>query len=93
METYPYEISISDQILDDLRERLEKTRWPEEELVKDWSQGVPLKYVREMCDYWLNQYNWRERETKLNQFDQFSTTVNECDICLLYTSPSPRDRG
>ena len=84
METYPYEISISDQILDDLRERLEKTRWPEEELVKDWSQGVPLKYVREMCDYWLNQYNWRERETKLNQFDQFSTTVNECDIHFIH---------
>ena len=50
MDISPYQISVSDEVLEDLHDRLAKTRWPEKELVEDWSQGIPLSYVQEMCD-------------------------------------------
>ena len=46
------------KLSDDLHERLERTRWPEKELVEDWSQGIPPSYVQEMCGYWLHTYDW-----------------------------------
>ncbi|MEC9112740.1 MAG: epoxide hydrolase N-terminal domain-containing protein, partial [Actinomycetota bacterium] len=88
----PYKIHVSDEILGDLHERLKRTRWPEKELVEDWSQGIPLGYVQEMCDYWLHTYNWRQRETELNRFDQFVTTIDECDIHFIHQR-SPHEQA
>ena len=48
-EIKPYRISVGDDVLDDLRSRLRRTRWPEAELVDDWSQGVPLGWIRDVC--------------------------------------------
>ena len=48
-----FRIDIPEADLDDLRERLRRTRWPEPETVDDWSQGTPLAYTRELCEYWL----------------------------------------
>jgi hypothetical protein len=62
----PFRIAISDDILTDLKSRLARTRWPEAELVDDWSQGAPLKWIQEICTYWANSYDWRAREAKLN---------------------------
>ena len=73
----PFTINVSDELLDDLRTRLRNTRWPERELVDDWSQGTPLAYVQEVCDYWTDGYDWREREALLNRFDQFTMPVEE----------------
>jgi len=73
----PFTINVSDELLDDLRTRLRNTRWPERELVDDWSQGTPLAYVQEVCDYWTDGYDWREREALLNRFDQFTMPVDE----------------
>ena len=92
MDIQPYEIHVSDEILSDLHERLKRTRWPEKELVEDWSQGIPLGYVQEMCDYWLHTYNWRQRETELNRFDQFVTTIDECDIHFIHQR-SPHEQA
>ncbi len=50
----PFTIDVSDQLLDDLRSRLRNTRWPERELVDDWSQGTPLGYVQDVCEYWAD---------------------------------------
>ena len=61
----PFRISIADDVLTDLKARLRKTRWPERELVDDWSQGVPLAWIREICRYWAEEYDWRARETRL----------------------------
>lgn len=72
----PFAIAVDDAVLIDLRERLERTRWPESETVDDWSQGVPLAYLREVCQYWLSSYDWRERETRLNRFPQFRTPLS-----------------
>src|SRR3954451_14327412 len=67
----PFQIAVSDAELADLHDRLARTRWPEREAVDDWSQGIPLAYVQEVCDYWRTSYDWRFREKHLNQFPQF----------------------
>ncbi len=70
-----FRISATDEDLDDLRRRLHATRWPEAETVDDWSQGIPLAYVQELCRYWADEYDWRTREALLNAFPQFTTTI------------------
>ncbi|MEH6639411.1 MAG: epoxide hydrolase family protein [Porticoccaceae bacterium] len=80
----PFKISITDAVLKDLKQRLNNTRWPEKETVDDWSQGIPLAYTQKMCDYWLNEYDWREREALLNQYEQFTTELNGIDIHFIH---------
>ena len=55
----PFRIEVSEADLADLRRRLAETRWPEAETVGDWSQGTPLGYARELCEYWAQEYDWR----------------------------------
>lgn len=71
----PFQIAIDDDVLDDLQRRLAATRWPEREAVADWTQGIPLAYVQEVCQYWRSEYRWREREALLNQHPQFITSL------------------
>ncbi|OUS11976.1 epoxide hydrolase [Gammaproteobacteria bacterium 53_120_T64] len=80
----PFQIAISDEVLNDLTQRLSNTRWPDPETVNDWSQGIPLAYTQEVCDYWLNSYDWRAREQKLNQYPQFKTALNGLDIHFIH---------
>lgn len=87
----PFEIAISDAVLADLKQRLANTRWPEKETVKDWSQGIPLAYTQEVCDYWLNSYDWRARETLLNKYPQFMTELNGLDIHFIHARSSHPD--
>jgi pimeloyl-ACP methyl ester carboxylesterase len=89
----PFEIAISDETLNDLKQRLANTRWPEKETVKDWSQGIPLAYTQEVSDYWLNSYDWRAREALLNKYPQFMTEINGLDIHFIHAhSPHPQAR-
>ena len=85
----PFQIDIPETNLDDLRRRLRQTRWPEAETVDDWSQGVPLAYLRDLCDYWQENYNWRACEASLNRFPQFRTQIDGVDIHFLHV-PSPQ---
>jgi len=86
----PFEIKIAEAQLDDLKRRLKATRWPDKETVDDWTQGVPLSYVQEVCDYWANSYDWRATETRLNAIPQFVTEIDGCDIHFLHVrSPEP----
>jgi pimeloyl-ACP methyl ester carboxylesterase len=86
----PFEIEIPDAQLDDLKQRLANTRWPDSETVDDWSQGIPLAYLKEVCEYWSKQYDWRERETRLNQFPQFKTEIAGLGIHFIHVkSPEP----
>ncbi len=89
-EITPFRIQTSDGELEDLRRRLRATRWPDEETVDDWSQGIPLAYVKEVCAYWADDYDWREREAALNRFDQFRTAVDGLDIHFIHVR-SPHD--
>ena len=79
-DVHPFRIAVPDAVLTDLRARLSATRWPERETVPDWSQGVPLAYLREFCAYWGEKYDWRAREAALNAFPQFTTTIDELDL-------------
>ena len=90
-EIKPFRIAVGDDVLDDLKSRLRNTRWPEAELVDDWSQGVPLKWIKEVCRYWAEDYDWRAREALLNRFPQFTTEIDGLDIHFLHVrSPHPR---
>jgi pimeloyl-ACP methyl ester carboxylesterase len=75
-------------VLSDLERRLEAIRWPEGELVSDWSQGVPNGWLRDICDYWKDTYDWRAREAKLNRFDHFLTTLDGLDIHFIHQRSS-----
>ena len=85
-----FTINISQDKLDDLSLRLQQTRWPEKETPNDWSQGTPLSYMKEVCDYWLNEYDWKKEESALNEFPQFITEINGLDIHFVHLkSPHP----
>ena len=79
-----YRIDISDAALDDLRARLERTRWPDAETVRDWNQGLPLAYAKELRDYWLNDYDWRARERHFNGFPQYLARIEGLDIHFIH---------
>ncbi len=84
MTIRPFSIAASDAELEDLATRLERTRLPEAETPDDWSQGIPLAYVSEIIEYWRTEYNWRERETRINAFDQFLTDVDDLGIHFVH---------
>jgi pimeloyl-ACP methyl ester carboxylesterase len=80
----PFRIAASDAALDDLKRRLRATRWPERETVDDWSQGIPLAYVQDVCAYWAEKYDWRAREARLNRFAQWKTEIDGLGIHFLH---------
>ena len=80
----PFRIAVPDDDLADLHRRLNNTRWPDAELVSDWSQGTPLSWVKDMCTYWADGYNWRDREALLNRFDQYITTIDDLDVHFIH---------
>ena len=83
-EVTPFRIDVSGDEVRDLRERLQRARWPERETVEDWSQGVPLAYLRELCAYWADGYDWRATETRLNALPQFRTVIDGLGIHFLH---------
>jgi epoxide hydrolase len=80
----PFRIDVPEAELDDLRERLRRTRWPDRETVDDWSQGVPLAYVHELCRYWAEEYDWRATEARLNALPQFRTEIDGLGIHFVH---------
>ncbi|MGY9075145.1 MAG: epoxide hydrolase family protein [Acidimicrobiales bacterium] len=86
----PFRIDVADSVLEDLKSRLANTRWPDAEVVDDWSQGIPLSYMQEVCAYWRDEYDWRAREALLNRFDQFIANIDGVDIHFVHMrSPHP----
>jgi pimeloyl-ACP methyl ester carboxylesterase len=81
---------VPDADLADLQDRLRRTRWPDQETVDDWSQGAPLAWVQDLCQYWASGYDWRAREARLNSFPQFRTTIDGLDLHFLHVR-SPHD--
>ena len=83
-EIVPFTYGAPQSALDDLKQRLANTRWPERETVNDWSQGVPLEKLRALVDYWQNQYDWRRCEAELNHFPQFRTAIDGLGIHFIH---------
>jgi pimeloyl-ACP methyl ester carboxylesterase len=80
----PFRIDVPDADLKDLKDRLARTRWPDQLPGVGWSYGTPLEYVREMAEYWRTSYDWRKEEARLNEFPQFTTTIDGANVHFLH---------
>ena len=86
----PFDIAVSDEVLDDLRGRLEQTRLPDQLDGSGWDYGTELGYLTELITYWRDEFDWRAQERRLNQFDQFKTSIDDLDIHFIHQrSPEP----
>jgi len=86
----PFRIEVAEAELADLRRRLRQSRWPEAEPVSDWSQGVPLAYLQDLCGYWADGYDWRPTEARLNALPQFQTVIGGVSLVFAHVrSPHP----
>jgi epoxide hydrolase len=83
-----FRIDVPQADLDDLRQRLARTRWPDELPGVGWTRGVPLGYLKDLAGYWADGYDWRKQEARLNQFPQFTTTIDGANVHFLQV-PSP----
>jgi pimeloyl-ACP methyl ester carboxylesterase len=80
----PFSVDVSPSALDDLRDRLRRTRWAEPAPVDDWSQGVPLAYLQDLCRYWMEEYDWPTRQARLNSFPQYRTDIDGLGIHFIH---------
>ena len=86
----PFHLSVPEEQLTDLRERLAITRWPDRETVHDTSQGPMLAKIQALCDYWRDGYDWRRAEKMLNDAGQFRTRIDGLGIHFVHVrSPEP----
>jgi pimeloyl-ACP methyl ester carboxylesterase len=88
----PFRVEIPQDALDDLRRRIAATRWPNEELVADRSQGVQVATMQELARYWTTEYDWRKCEARLNALPQFTTEIDGVDIHFIHVK-SPHDNA
>jgi epoxide hydrolase len=89
-EIRPFRIAVPDEDLADLRERLARTRWPDELPDSGWTRGVPLDYLKDLAGYWADGYDWREQEAMLNELPQFVTVIDGQPVHFLHVrSPEP----
>lgn len=80
----PFKIQVPDRALDDLRHRIQATRWPDKETVGDTSQGVQLAKLQALVNYWGTGYDWRKVEAQLNALPQFVTTIDGVDVQFIH---------
>ena len=89
-EIRPFRIDIPDADLDDLRDRLARTRWPDGPDGDDWRAGVPAGYLRGLADHWRTRFDWRAQEARLNALPQFTTEIDGQTVHFLHVrSPEP----
>jgi len=80
----PFRVDVPADVLTDLADRLRRTRFPNEVAGIGWRHGLPLDYLREIVRYWLDSYDWRVHEARLNRYEQFITTVDGQRIHFLH---------
>ena len=86
----PFTVDVPAAAVEDLRRRLEATRWPDEPTVPGWAQGVPPEYLRELCRYWADGYDWTARQERINAVPQLLVEVDGLPIHVLHArSPHP----
>jgi epoxide hydrolase len=87
----PYRIEIPQSQLDDLHERLDRTRWPDELPGVGAAYGAPLTDVRDLADRWRHDYDWRRHEAALNELPQFTTTIDGQNVHFIHVRSSDRN--
>lgn len=80
----PFHVQVSEEKLVDLKQRVQATKWPDPELVKDVTQGVQLATMKALANYWVTSYDWRKVEARLNALPQFVTTIDGVDIHFIH---------
>jgi pimeloyl-ACP methyl ester carboxylesterase len=89
----PFKVDVSDEVLKDLRERLDRTRFPDEVPDTGWEYGTNLAYMKELVEYWRTRYDWRKHEAELNRFAHYKTTIDGLDIHFIHEpgrGPNPK---
>lgn len=84
MSIQPFKVDVPQATLDDLHERLARTRWPDEVEGAGWDYGSNLQYMKELADYWQHNFDWRKQEARLNQFAQFRAEINGLGIHFIH---------
>ena len=87
----PFTIDVPDAVLEDLRERLARARYPDELEGAGWTYGANLAYLRELVDYWRDDFDWREQERRLNRFEQFRTNIDGLDVHFIHRRAADPD--
>jgi pimeloyl-ACP methyl ester carboxylesterase len=87
----PYRIEIPQAQLDDLHERLDRTRWPDELRGVGAAYGAPLADVRDLADHWRHDYDWRGHEAELNELPQFTTTIDAQNVHFIHVQSQDRN--
>lgn len=86
----PFTVAVSQADLDDLRDRLARTRWADELPGAGWDYGTPVSYLRELCAYWADGFDWPAAQTRLNSWPQAVATVDGLRVHFLHVrSPEP----
>jgi pimeloyl-ACP methyl ester carboxylesterase len=91
-EVRPFQVDVPQEDLDELRRRIEATRWPERETVADQSQGVQLATIQALAHYWETEYDFRRLEARLNALPQFMTEIDGLDIHFIHVR-SPHENA
>ena len=84
MTIQPFQVNIPQTTLDDLRERLAHTRWPDEVEGAGWDYGTNLQYMKELTAYWQHQYDWRKHEAEMNTFAHYRTEIDGLGIHFIH---------
>ena len=79
-----FQIAVPESVLSELKERLARTRWPDEPPLEPWSTGTSLAYIRELCAYWREGFDWRAWEARLNAFPQFKASLHGIDLHFIH---------
>src|SRR5262245_19581208 len=80
----PFKIRVPDAVLTDLKERLARTRFPDEIDGSGWRYGANVAYMKELVAYWRDRYDWRAQERRLNRFEQFKTNIDGLDVHFIH---------
>lgn len=87
----PFRVEVPDAAIDDLKDRLARTRWAPDTPGEGWSRGVPTTYLRGLAEYWRDGFDWRAHEAKLNAYPQFVTEIDGLDVHFLHVRSAQDD--
>src|SRR5256714_7547572 len=86
MRARPFRLEIAESAILDLRERLARTRFPDEPPLEPWSSGTSLSYMRELIAYWKDGFDWRAQEARINRFKQYTVSLHGIDLHFIHES-------
>ena len=90
-ELTPFRVDVPQAVLDDLKLRLAHTRWPEPSPDGGWAYGTELTYLKELCEYWRSEFDWRAAEVRLNRWPQFLTTIDGQQLHFIHARSANPD--